>query len=168
MLLTEWQGCGLQGGNPVICIGSFHLIHTYRHRHTQIHTQVEQKHSLWGSRCDVILRVQCFLINETTAVRLQADIGLSSCQRPHQTVPWLHNTGNEQHTVYENCPESCLPNYWPKHEFHVCHWQSGSFHTRFTSVPVSLNTVCIFAFMCALLGYVGQVWHFEFQINQGF
>lgn len=57
------------------------------------------------------IRLQCFLINETTAVSLLADIGLSRCQRPCQSVPLFLNAGNEQHIVYEKCPKPCLPNY---------------------------------------------------------
>lgn len=106
----------------------------YKHTHTHagrqgIRPQAEQTQFQWGSRCDIKSAVFSYKWNSSRQVA-GADIGLSSCHRPHQTVPSLHITANEQHAVHEHRPESRLPSYWPTHEFHVCRWQSGFSRTR--------------------------------------
>lgn len=151
---------GCREGNPVIysLCSVQRWADTHTHIYVEMHTQASTNALPRGSRCDI--RAQCFLINETIAV---SELGwywvilmpeaTSNCAILLQSWKWA---------VYEKRPRPRLPNYWPKRAFHVCHWHSGFQHRH-----KSCFKYCVCTFVCVLLGYVGQEWHFEFQINQG-
>lgn len=63
--------------------------------HAQTHTRWTKVFPRREQMCRDI-RLHCFLLNETIAVQLLADIGLSECQRPRQTVPLFPGAENEQ------------------------------------------------------------------------
>lgn len=126
---------------------------TYRHKHEHKLSKSIPcgREQMW---CDI--RVQCFSYKWNNSSQVAGWYWVILTPEATSNCAITPLTGNEQHAVYESCPEPRLPNYWPKHGFHVCHWHSG-FSYMLMSMLGSLNSACIFAFMCVLLGYVGQV-----------
>lgn len=141
----------------------------YRHTHAQAGKGYAHRPNKRNSNegADVILKAQCFLINETVVVRWPGLILGYRHATGHIKLCHLSTSLQMSSTqCMSTAPSHVYPAIDPHMNF-MCVADSQAFVHTLARVPAPLNTARISVFTCALLRYVGQVCRFEFQINQG-